>query len=131
MPTGRVGILSASLLIPAGIELILIHRTTIAGASPWLIGDVVVIHVTAVAWLMARNVTLRCRVILAVIGVTGVAAAILGLGLSVRSAGLAAGGVCHAAAYSMLLNSVRHVLATRPRTSRHEFRAPDPADDVG
>jgi uncharacterized membrane protein len=112
MPTGRVGILSASLLIPAGIELILIHRTTIAGASPWLIGDVVVIHVTAVAWLMARNVTLRCRVILAVIGVTGVAAAILGLGLSVRSAGLAAGGVCHAAAYSMLLT--RFAMSLRP-----------------
>ena len=97
------------------IELILIHRTTIAGASPWLIGDVVVIHVTAIAWLMARNVTLRCRVILAVIGVTGVAAAILGLGLSVRSAGLAAGGVCHAAAYSMLL--IRFAMSLRPGNS--------------
>jgi uncharacterized membrane protein len=112
MPTRRVGILGASLLIPAAIELILIHRTTIVRASPWLIGDVVVIHATAIAWLMARIVTVRCRVMLAVIGVTSVAAAILGLGPSVRSAGLAAGGVCHAAAYSMLLT--RFGMSLRP-----------------
>jgi uncharacterized membrane protein len=113
MPARCVGILSGPLLILAGVLPILTYRITIGAVSPRLIGAILVTQVTAIAWLAARNLAVRYRAIVAIAGVSGAAAAVIGLGLPARSAGLAVGGVCHGAAYAVLLT--RFATSLRPR----------------
>jgi uncharacterized membrane protein len=103
MPTRRVGIPNGLLLVLGGIVPFLIYRVTIGDAPLWLVGAIVVAQLAAIASWLARNVMVQYRAIFAVVGVTGVAAAVLGLGLPARSVALAAGGVCHGAAYAVLL----------------------------
>jgi uncharacterized membrane protein len=71
-----------------------------------------VIRVTPIAWLVAGNTAVRYRFIRAVVGVTVLAAATFGLGLTARSVGLAAGGICHGVAYIALLTRFTASLRT-------------------
>lgn len=97
MPPGRSGMLSGRLVILFWVAPLLIYRT----ASDWIVGAALVGQVTAMVWLIAGNVAVRYRVVLAALAVGAVAA--LRLGLPARSVGLASGGVCHGAAYGCLL----------------------------
>jgi uncharacterized membrane protein len=103
MPIGRGGTIGGLSIVLAGIAPLLLYRVTIDTASPWLIGAVVTAQVTAIVWLVARDLAVRYRAILAVATVAIPAAAILRLGLPAREVGLAVGGVCHAVAYACLL----------------------------
>jgi uncharacterized membrane protein len=118
MPVGRGGIAgSASLtpigiipigIIPIGIILLgaapaVIYRVTMGAAPAWLTGAVIVAQVTALVWLSAKSLPVWSRATLGAAALALVGAALFVLGLSTRSVGLAAGGICHAAAYASLL----------------------------
>jgi uncharacterized membrane protein len=112
MPTRRVGILGAALLVLSVVVAILIYRTANGRAFSWPVGDIVIVQATVIACLVVRSVTVRYRVILAILGLTGVAAAMLAPALPARFPALAMAGVCHAGAYALLLT--RFATSLRP-----------------
>jgi uncharacterized membrane protein len=122
MPVRHGGIVSAPLLILTGIAPWLITRVTMGAGSPPLTFIVIAAQVTMVVWLLGGKLAVRYRTGLAVTALAAFTIAMLRLGLPARAVGLAVGGVCHAAAYTVLLSWF--VLSLRPPTSGRPHREP-------
>ena len=99
MAVGRRGKLNGGFVVLVCVAPVLIWR----GAPGWIVGAVVAGQVTAMVWLIAGDLAVRYRTMLAALAVGAVAAVAFRLGLPARSVGVAFGGICHAAAYGCLL----------------------------
>jgi hypothetical protein len=121
MPLRRGGIVSAPFLVLAGVAPWLITRPMFGNSSPWVSFIVVAAQVTAIVWLLAGKLAVRYRVILA-LALTGGTIALLWMGLPGGCIGLAVGGMCHAAANTVLLAWFARSLL--PSTSGWSAREP-------
>lgn len=95
--------LGGPLIILAGFVPFLIYHWFSRTAPPWLIGMAVAVQLAAITWLATGRLARRYRVAAMAAVLVAVLGAMACLGLSARSVGLAAGGLCHGAAYTALL----------------------------
>lgn len=99
----RGGILSGVSIILLAAAPFLIYRVTFGTLSPWLVGVLAAIQITAIVWVSTSTWALAHRFMLwiCLLATAGVVMAMSGL--PAELVGLAVSGCCHAVAYGSLL----------------------------
>jgi uncharacterized membrane protein len=102
MPVARDPIPGGLLFVLAGLVPILIYHLSYGTQSPLLTGAAVAIQIAAIVWVAAGRLAKRYRAIVAFAGLA-VVVALFAAGVPARPAGLAVGGLCHAAYAGLLV----------------------------